>query len=63
MGETWLTEALAGQRLVKVYGSGGPHSAQEVISELAVTRTPPCGRRALLTFLRDWEEAHPCIVP
>lgn len=60
VGETWLTEALVGHRLVKIYGPGGSHSAQGVISELAVTRAPPCGRGALLTFLRDWEVAHPC---
>lgn len=60
VGETWLTEALVGHRLVKIYGPGGSHSAQGVISELEVTRAPPCGRGALLTFLRDWEVAHPC---
>jgi len=61
IGETWLTDALVGHRLVKIYGPGGSHSAAEVVSELEVVRTAPYGRFALLSFLKDWEEAHPCI--
>jgi len=59
VGETWLSEALTGHRLVKVYGPGGSNSASEVIQELATERSPPGGRRALLHYLEKWEKDHP----
>jgi len=49
--ETWFSEALSGDRLVGVYGPGGPYENPVVVSELAAIRDPPRGRNSLLRFL------------
>ncbi|PPQ70701.1 hypothetical protein CVT25_010618 [Psilocybe cyanescens] len=62
VGETWLSDALDGDRLVGIYGPGGPHAADQVKEELLQCQETAQGRTALLKFLRDWEESNPCIV-
>jgi len=59
--ETWLSDALSGDRLVGIYGPGGPHENAVVVSELEATRDPPRGQVTLLKFLQNWEVGHPCI--
>jgi len=59
--ETWFNEALSGNRLVEVYGRGGPLEDPKVVLELAASWNPPRGRNALLKFLQDWEVNHPSI--
>jgi len=44
--ETWFNEALSGNRLVEVYGHGGPLEDSKVVLELAASRNPPRGRSA-----------------
>lgn len=60
--ETWLNEAMAAARWVNLYGPDGPFRAQEVITELSVTRVPPLGRVKLTEFLEKWEETHPTVM-
>jgi hypothetical protein len=59
--ETWFNDALSGNRLVDIYGRGGPLENPNIVSELAATQKPPRGRSALLKFLQDWEVGHPSI--
>jgi len=59
VGETWLSEAIVGHRLVKEYGPEGSHSAHEVLNELAAERELPQGRSHLLNYMKAWEKSHP----
>lgn len=57
-GETWLVEAEKGYQLVKKYGKGGEHEAEEVVREISTKRASPAGSKRLLKFLKDWDVAH-----
>ena len=57
-GETWLVDAEKGHQLVKRYGKGGEHEAEEVVHEISTKRDSLAGSKRLLKFLKDWDSAH-----
>ena len=56
--ETSLGDAEEATRILRIFGEGGTHPADEVVSKVSLTTDPPKGSVQLLKFLKAYDMAH-----
>ena len=56
--ETSLGDAEEATRILHIFGEGGSHPADEVVSRVSLTTDPPQGSVKLLKFLKAYDTLH-----